>query len=220
MADAQPTERGTSGFANLCLGQFLGHQTCLTFSALIPIVSDEWRLSASHAGLILGAFQLGNLLAYVGVGFLLDRIRSKPVMVWAAVLVGLGDLLFALGARGFWSGLGLRLLVGISLGGLYLPALKHIAESIPTARRGTATGTFIGILVAGYAASLFYVGVLATRIGWRMTMAGVGMPDRSNLPSSELPEPFKFQPRTLDVDLLFWNFVSFVKSDPNMMAST
>ncbi len=175
MTDAQHPERRSSGFAGLCLGQFLGHQTGLTFSALIPIVSEEWRLSASHAGLILGAFQLGNLVAYVGVGFLLDRMRSKPIMAWAAVLVGLGDLLFALGARGFWSGLGLRLLVGVSLGGLYLPALKHIAETIPTARRGVATGTFIGVLVAGYATSLFYVGVLATQIGWRMTMAGVGI---------------------------------------------
>ncbi|MEK7219651.1 MAG: MFS transporter, partial [candidate division NC10 bacterium] len=138
------------------------------------IVSAEWQLSASQAGLILGAFQLGNLIAYVAVGFLLDRMRSKPIMAWAAVLVGLGDLLFALGARDFWSGIGLRLLVGVCLGGLYLPALKHIAETIPTARRGTATGMFIGVLVAGYAGSLFYVGALATRIGWRLAMAGVG----------------------------------------------
>lgn len=174
MAASHPEPDRSSGFAALCLGQFLGHQTGLTFSALIPIVSAEWHLSASQAGLILGAFQLGNLIAYVAVGFLLDRMRTKPIMAWAAVLVALGDLLFALGARDFWSGIGLRLLVGVCLGGLYLPALKHIADTIPTARRATATGVFIGVLVAGYAGSLFYVGALATRIGWRLTMAGVG----------------------------------------------
>lgn len=174
MAASHPERDRSSGFAALCLGQFLGHQTGLTFSALIPIVSAEWQLSASQAGLILGAFQFGNLIAYVAVGFLLDRMRTKPIMAWAAVLVALGDLLFALGARDFWSGIGLRLLVGVCLGGLYLPALKHIAETIPTTRRATATGVFIGVLVAGYAGSLFYVGALATRIGWRLTMAGVG----------------------------------------------
>ncbi|MBI3086961.1 MAG: MFS transporter [candidate division NC10 bacterium] len=174
MAASHPEPDRSSGFAALCLGQFLGHQTGLTFSALIPIVSAEWQLSASQAGLILGAFQLGNLIAYVVVGFLLDRMRTKPIMAWAAALVAMGDLLFALGARDFWSGIGLRLLVGVCLGGLYLPALKHIAETIPTARRATATGVFIGVLVAGYAGSLFYVGALATRIGWRLTMAGVG----------------------------------------------
>src|SRR3989441_12152586 len=93
------------GFAALCLGQFLAHQTSLTSSVLIPILTSEWRINASQAGLILGVFQLGTLVAYVGVGFLLDRIRSKPIMVWSAALVGVGDLLFALGARGFLTGL-------------------------------------------------------------------------------------------------------------------
>lgn len=163
-----------SGFAALCLGQFLAHQTSLTFSILIPILTSEWQLSASQAGLILGTFQLGTLGAYVGVGFLLDRMRSKPIMVWSAVLVGLGDMLFALGARNFVSGLTFRLLVGIVYGGLYLPALKQIAETIPLDRRGTATGIYIATIVLAYAVPLYYVGLLAPRIGWRAIMAGVG----------------------------------------------
>ncbi|MBI2200750.1 MAG: hypothetical protein HYU43_02295, partial [Armatimonadetes bacterium] len=64
-----------SGFTALCLGQFLAHQTSLTFSVLIPILTSEWSLSNSQAGLILGVFQLGTLAAYVAVGFLLDRMR-------------------------------------------------------------------------------------------------------------------------------------------------
>ena len=52
--------RWLAGFAALCVGQFLAHQTALSFSALIPILKDEWRLSASQTGLILGVFQLGR----------------------------------------------------------------------------------------------------------------------------------------------------------------
>ncbi len=166
-------ESWVPGFAALCLGQFLAHQTSLTFSVLIPILTSEWRISASQAGLILGVFQLGTLVAYVGVGFLLDRIRSKPIMVWSAALVGVGDLLFALGARGFLTGLALRLLVGVVFGGLYLPALKQIAQTVPAGRRGTATGIYIGIVVLAYAIPLYYVGLLAPRLGWRLTMVGV-----------------------------------------------
>jgi MFS family permease len=163
-----------SGFAALCLGQFLAHQTSLTFSVLIPVLSSEWSLNSSQAGLILGVFQLGTLAAYVAVGFLLDRIRSKPIMVWSGALVGVGDLLFALGAHDVVSGLALRLLVGIVFGGLYLPALKQIAETVPLDRRGTATGIYIAVIVLAYAVPLYYVGLLAPRIGWRVTMAGVG----------------------------------------------
>jgi MFS family permease len=164
-----------SGFAALCLGQFLGHQTGLTFSVLIPILSHDWRLSSSQAGAILGVFQFGQLAAYVLVGFLLDRMRSKPLMVWSAALVGAGDLLFAAVARDFSSGFALRLLEGLLLGGLYVPALKYIADTIPGERRGRATGTFIAVLVAAYALPLLYVGMLAPRVGWRPTMASVGM---------------------------------------------
>jgi MFS family permease len=164
-----------AGFAALCLGQFLGHQTALTFSALIPILRDEWHLSASQAGLILGAFQCGQLGAYVAVGFLLDRLRSKPIMRASAALVGLADLLFALGARGPTSAFFLRFLTGTLLGGLYLPALKHIADTTPPLRRGLTTGIYIGVVVAAYAFPLLYIGILAPRIGWRATMAAVGV---------------------------------------------
>jgi MFS family permease len=164
-----------SGFAALCLGQFLGHQTGLTFSVLIPILSHDWRLSSSQAGAVLGIFQFGQLAAYVLVGFLLDRMRSKPLMVWSAALVGAGDLLFAAIARDFATGFAFRLLEGFLLGGLYVPALKYIADTIPGERRGRATGTFIAVLVAAYAAPLLYVGVLAPHVGWRATMASVGV---------------------------------------------
>src|SRR5215472_6714090 len=106
----------------------------------MPILRNEWHLSASQAGVILGVFQLGQTAAYVTVGFLLDRVRSKPIMFGSAAMVGIGDIFFALGARDFVSGLLLRLLAGDLLGGLYLPALKHIADTTPSSRRGVATG--------------------------------------------------------------------------------
>ncbi|MDR7555153.1 MAG: MFS transporter [Armatimonadota bacterium] len=162
------------GFVALCAGQFLGHQTGLVFSALIPVLSVEWRLSAAQAGLILGGFQLGTLAAYVAIGFLLDRVQSKPVMAMAAALVGLGDLVFAAAAHDVSTGLALRVLVGVVMGGLYLPALKQIADTVPGAARGTATGIFIAVIVAAYALPLVYAGVLVPRIGWRATMAAVG----------------------------------------------
>jgi MFS family permease len=96
-------------------------------------------------------------------------------MVWSAAFVGAGDLLFAIAAQSFATGLAFRLLEGFLLGGLYVPALKYIADSIPGERRGRATGTFIAVLVAAYASPLLYVGVLAPHVGWRATMASAGV---------------------------------------------
>jgi len=57
-----------AGFVALNLGQLLAHQTALSFSALMPILRNEWHLSASQAGLILGVFSVGQTAAYVAVG--------------------------------------------------------------------------------------------------------------------------------------------------------
>jgi len=132
-------------------------------------------LSSSQAGATLGAFQFGQLAGYVLVGFLLDRIRSKPIMVWSGALVGAGDLLFAWVARDFATGFVLRLIEGFLIGGLYVPALKYIADTIPVERRGRTTGTFLAVLVAAYASPLLFVGVLAPHVGWRATMVVVGV---------------------------------------------
>lgn len=95
-------------------------------------------------------------------------------MAWSAALAGAGDIVFALAARDFASGFALRLLVGLLYGGLYLPALKQIADTVPQDRRGMATGLYIGAIVIAYAAPLYYVGVLAPLIGWRVTMVLIG----------------------------------------------
>ncbi len=159
------------GFAALCAGQFLAAQTGFIFAALIPIVGAEWDLSASQAGLILGAFQVGTLAAYVAVGFLLDRVSAKPIMVGSAVLAGVGDMAFAAGAHDFASGLLLRLMVGLFAGGLYLSALRYIASTFPVGRRGSATGIFVGVLVLAHSVPLVYIGTLAPLFGWRPVVA-------------------------------------------------
>lgn len=162
------------GFAALCAGQFLAAQTGFIFAALIPIVGAEWDLSASQAGLILGAFQVGTLAAYVAVGFLLDRISARPIMVASAFLAGVGDLAFAAGAHDFASGLALRLMVGLFAGGLYLSALRYIAATFPVGQRGSATGVFVGVLVLAHSAPLVYIGTLAPLFGWRPVVAFAG----------------------------------------------
>lgn len=46
----------------------------------------------------------------------------------------------------------LRPLVGVLVREPCLPALRQIAGTIPTAQRGTATGTYMAALVAAYVA--------------------------------------------------------------------
>jgi MFS family permease len=56
------------------------------------------------------------------------------------------------------------------MGGNYTPGLILIAERVPAATRGRATGFFLAATSIGYAASLFLAGAVLARFGWRAAL--------------------------------------------------
>ena len=79
---------------------------------------------------------------------------------------------FALFADGPVSAALLYGLTALSMGGNYTPGLILIAERVPVATRGRATGFFLAATSIGYAASLFLTGAVLARFGWRRRPGG------------------------------------------------
>lgn len=198
----------------MCLAEFLGMSIWFSFSAIKPILADDWGISNTDAGYILSAFQLGYIAAVILVGILADRFNTRAIFALSAVLAGLFNLLFAWFARDLWSAIGLRLLVGAAMAGVYTPGIKLVAGWFTPQERGRAVGVFVGALVLG-SASPYLLAPVATDIGWRaLVVVTVGAswiaaaimwflvadpPERSST-------TFSFDPRVLkDRPLLFVN---------------
>ena len=71
------------------------------YSAVLPLVVEEWGLSGTQAGIVFGAFQAGYLVAIVPAGWLADRWSPRWVIAIGATETGLSSLGFAVVADGF-----------------------------------------------------------------------------------------------------------------------
>lgn len=155
--------------------QFLTMLIWFNYSAILPIVKEEWGLTAGEAGVILSSFQFGYVISVFLFGYLSDRINPRSIFIVSALLAGSSGLLFGIAAGGFWSGLFLRILAGIGLGGIYVPGLKYLSGIYPPETRGKTFGIYVGALVVGSGSSLLFSAPLISLLGWRGVVAGTSI---------------------------------------------
>jgi len=139
----------------------------INYSAVLPILRLEWSMNNTQAGMIFSVYQLGYIVSGVLMSILSDRFNIKHIFITAAFCSGIGNLLFALYAHDFVSGMLFRALTGIGMGGTYMPGLKLVAERFDASHRGRAIGIYVGSLVMGASLSLAVTGWLTELYGWR-----------------------------------------------------
>ena len=127
-------------------------------------------MSAAAAGAVASAFQIGYALSLVGFNLLSDRVGARPAFLWSSLAGAPAAMAFALFADGPVSAALLYGVTALSMGGNYTPGLILIAERVPVATRGRATGFFLAATSVGYAASLFLTGAVLARFGWRAAL--------------------------------------------------
>ena len=145
------------------------------FSALLPLLTKEWDLSNTQAGLILAFYQIGYIAAVAILATLTDYMPPRRIYLWSAAWTGLSSLAFAFGARGFLSALVLRGVVGLGLAGTYMPGMRMVAERFARGGRGFAMGCYIGTFTVGTAISLLLTGWANGLWGWRWAFAVTGL---------------------------------------------
>jgi MFS family permease len=141
------------------------------YSAVLPLVVEEWALTGTEAGVVFAAFQAGYVLAILPAGRLADRTSTRRVVAVGATATGAFSLCFALLAQGFLSGVALRFLAGIGMAGVYVPGMRFLADWFPPERRGRALGVYTGAFSLSTGLSFLLSSGVATVGDWRV---GVG----------------------------------------------
>lgn len=168
-------KRGAAGFTTGDIRWLFGICTsrgCFTlvftcYSAAIPLLMQEWNMSASRAGLVQSAWHTGYLISLFVVGFLSDRFGAKQVFLVSSIASSATAMMFAFFANDFWSAALLYGLTGLFSGGSYTPGLTLISERFGPATRGSAMGFYLAGATIGYAVSLALTGVVTPYWGWR-----------------------------------------------------
>jgi len=151
----------------LCTTQIFIMLVFINYSAVLPLLKDEWGMNNTMAGSIFSVYQLGYIASGVILSTLTDRFNTKHIFIGAALWSGTANLLFGLFAHDYLSGMVLRALTGIGMGGTYMPGLKLVAERFEPSKRGRAVGIYVGSLVLGASLSLAVTGAIASAAGWR-----------------------------------------------------
>lgn len=142
----------------------------INYSAILPVLKVEWGMNNTQAGVIFSVYQLGYIASGVLLSSLSDRLNIRWIFITAALWSGIANLLFALYAHDYLSGLLLRGITGIGMGGTYMPGLKLVAERFASHQRGRAVGIYVGSLVLGASLSLVVPGTITGIWGWRTAM--------------------------------------------------
>ena len=160
--------------AGVCLARTFNMIIFMTFAAAIPVLQKAWGMSASAAGSISGAFNIGYALSLIVFSSLADRFSPKSLYLGSMTAGAALSVVFAFGARDYTSGLILYLLVALSLGGNYTTGLMILAEQYPAQKRGMSIGFFIASSSFGYALSLLISGIMLPIGGYKLSFLATG----------------------------------------------
>ncbi|MFE2916936.1 MFS transporter [Kitasatospora indigofera] len=139
-------------------------------AGVLPLIGEQYGLSAWTQGVVVSAALLGAALTAPVSGRLTDRFGRRPVIAAAAAAFAVGTAVSA--AAGGPAALVLgRFLVGLALGAISFAVPLYIAEIAPPARRGALVTLnqlmiTIGLLLA-YAVSY----ALQSDGAWRLMLA-------------------------------------------------
>ena len=175
---AEPRARhlgDTLWLAGLCGARALGSTMAMAYPAVLAVVQKEWGLSATAAGSISSAYQIGTAVALVVVSALADYMNPRAVFIASAGLTAAVSLLIPVLANGHVSALLLFGAVAVAVAGIYTPGIMLLAERFEPARRGRAVGWFLAASSMGYVMALLIGGAVVARAGWRSALFVLGL---------------------------------------------
>ncbi len=129
----------------------------------------EFQISGTQMGLYMTAFMAGYLTMQIPGGILADRVYPKYLLMASVGVAAVCSLAFA-SVSSYVLGLGIRVIEGLSLGGIYSSSSKIVSEYFAQEDRAVAMGILLaspplGILLANSLGE-----PLNALVGWRATV--------------------------------------------------
>jgi sugar phosphate permease len=148
------------------------------FHRVTPSVLAQDILKAFHANATALGF-MSSMYFYLYafeqplVGYLTDKVGARRVIAYCTLVAAAGCFMFALAPSIGWASVG-RALIGIGVGGVYVPAVKAFSQWF----RSNEFATMVGLLMAvgnfGAIIATTPLAWAANNWGWRMSFHVIG----------------------------------------------
>ena len=170
-------ERGTPEFRAVRLALlFAGIVTFAQLyapQAVLPQISADFGVDASHASLMVSFATLGVALSAIPWSIVADRFGRVRVMAWSVTSATLLAFVTA-GIPWFEASLAVRFLEGLALGGVPAVALAYLNEEVTRRSAPLVAGTFVaGNTIGGLSGRL--LAAIGDFLGWRIGLLSVSV---------------------------------------------
>jgi MFS family permease len=148
----------------------------MLFTAITPLIpgyADEFDLSKTGAGILVGAFGAGAIVGGVIGGIAAAKLGPKRAVIAGLTLLAIASLAFAF-AETANALVTARLVQGLSSTITWAGALAWLAVAAPKERRGEVIGTAFGAAVFGAVLGPVFGGI-ADLVGTRPAFAAVAL---------------------------------------------
>lgn len=166
--------RNTQVIALVSTAHFFSHFYLLALPPLFPLLRDVYGIGFTELGLAITAFSVTTALTQAPMGFLVDRIGARVILIVGLLVESL--VFVMVGVLPFYAALiGLMMLAGLA-NAVYHPAdYALLSGCVDTSRMGRAFSvhTFAGYL--GSAVAPAAVLSLTAVVGWRGAVALCGV---------------------------------------------
>jgi ACS family glucarate transporter-like MFS transporter len=142
-------------------------------SIAMPKIVDEFHISATLEGLILGAFFWTYALFQLPAGHFIDKLGARVMYTFAVVWWSVFTALTAV-STGFASLFGFRLGLGVGESAAYPANAKVVSKWFPKRERALATSIYDSGARFGSAVALPIVAFIIAGLGWRASFVITG----------------------------------------------
>lgn len=143
--------------------------TRLVWSTLMPVVDDAMHLTVQQGNSYVTWFYIGYAISVLPGGMLADKFGYRR-MATVAIIGNLVVMVLMSFMQGYWSGLILRVLLGLVSGPDLSACLGIITEWFDDTKRATATGWFNTCTSFGLIVVNAYAPSVSVHYGWRVSM--------------------------------------------------
>lgn len=133
---------------------------------ILPLLAEDFGVSASSAGLLISALVLSVAFMSLIVAPLSDRIGRKPVLVGCSLLLALPSLACALAAD-FGHLVVMRFLQGALVPGVLASSVAYLTEEFAPRQVPVLVGGYISATVVGGMTSRLLSGAVSELLSWR-----------------------------------------------------
>lgn len=145
----------------------------LSMSVVAQDIAKDFQASASVLGLLGSIYFYCYALMQFPAGLLSDSIGPRKTVTFSLLIAAVGSILFGL-APSIKIAFVARILVGLGVSLVFIPTMKILSQWFKHREFAPMSGILNAIGGLGVLAGTGILGILATKIGWRLSFEIIG----------------------------------------------